>query len=426
LYMNLFGGSLLLLAASALDGPIVDVPALGKIQGRTEGAVETFKGIPYSIQPVGNLRFAPASPVKSWFPKILNATAFGAQCHQDGIKDYNEYPEPEAPLPSEECLFVNVWRPTGTKPGDNLDVMVYIHGGGFCIGAGSKRWLNGTNLALKQNVMVVNMNYRLGVLGFLVHDELQQTYGANGGMNGLRDQREALRFVQSHISSFGGNPDKVTIFGQSSGGMSTCIHGVAPPSNGLFSKVIIQSGACINMFNAADMRVSGWGPGSADYGAKVGLNLLAALNITSVAGSLAQLRQLKPELLQWPADIATTSVRQFPGYYTDGFMIPANSTPLSLYTTGRLNAQAYIVGATSKDGTGQAYGGYTPTYARRFVSCFYACTVCMFALTPLPSVTLTSPHPSSVCDSHLTSPLSHLTSPHLTPLVRKVFDYRTS
>eukprot|EP00854_Cymbomonas_tetramitiformis_P017895 gene17895-21307_t len=207
---------------------------LGEVVGTVEDGWEVFKGIPYAEAPVKDLRFAPAQPVAPWRTQ-LDATAFRSPCLQDPRADPSQQPNPEAPPPSEDCLFLNIWRPAREQRADCLDeacpplpVMVWIHGGGFMAGAGSSGWMWGGHLARDQKAVVVSLNYRLGVLGFLVSDELESTYGGNGGLNGVQDQIVALRWVQRHISAFGGSPRHVTIFGESSGGMSTCLLTVSP------------------------------------------------------------------------------------------------------------------------------------------------------------------------------------------------------
>lgn len=139
----------------------------------------------------------------------------------------------------EECPYLNVWRPEGNQT--DLATMVWIHGGGFAIGSGADQIHSGANLARDQNVLLVSLNYRLGLLGFLPQDEL-----GTGGMNGIHDQIIALEFVKKYISFFGGNVDNITVFGESAGAESICMLIVAPAARGLFRRAILQSGECVN------------------------------------------------------------------------------------------------------------------------------------------------------------------------------------
>jgi para-nitrobenzyl esterase len=185
-------------------------------------------------------------------------------------------------------------------------VFFWIHGGGFVAGAGII--YNGTYLASHFNVIVVNINYRLGPLGFLVHPELQQEYGANGGLNGLNDAIVALKWVNAHIGSFGGDNKQITVFGESAGGMATCLLTVSPLARGLFKYSIIQSGACVGP----------WSPGEATLGLATSQQVLTLLNATSIA----DLRAIPTEnatLFQWPALYMNTHVN-FPAHYLDGLV----------------------------------------------------------------------------------------------------------
>ena len=196
------------------------------------------------------------------FNGTFDATRYGPPCHQttgnwdDSPTETPRDPDDE-PAPSEDCLLLNVFRPSA-KSSTPLPVLVWIHGGGLCGGSGSLAWHNATKLAARENVIVVTLNYRLGPLGFLALPELQRTYGANGGGNGFRDQLAALRWVKAHIGAFGGEADLLTIFGESSGGVSTCVLNASPEAAGLFRRAIVQSGLCI-------VAGEGWGPGSSAH-----------------------------------------------------------------------------------------------------------------------------------------------------------------
>lgn len=219
--------------------------------------------------------------------------------------------------------------------------MVWIHGGGFCSGAGSLAWYNATTLARQQGVLVVTLNYRLGPLGFFASNELKQQYGSTGGMNGVRDQITALKWVRANIRSFGGDLDQVTVFGESSGGVSVCLLNSSPQAAGLFRRAIIQSGPCI-------VPNEGWGPHPVDYGLNLSTRLMTALG----ADSLIALRALPPQKLQWLNE--TLYDDNFSGYFDDGFSLP--KPPAAAYADGSLNSKEMMVGHTSKDGTASFYG----------------------------------------------------------------------
>src|ERR1700744_777615 len=200
--------------AGPLDAGIVRT-SVGVMRGMAAADYRLFQGIPYAAPPVGPLRWQPPRPAVKW-TGTLDATKPGPQCMQD------TGPNPHVGKPtSENCLTLNVWAPPRARGTAKHAVMVWIHGGGFVNGSSDiyySRWL-----AAKGHIVVVTINYRLGALGFLGHPSL----GAPGdvGNYGLADQQAALRWVRDHIADFGGDPHKVTIAGESAGGMSVCDRG---------------------------------------------------------------------------------------------------------------------------------------------------------------------------------------------------------
>ena len=208
----------------------------GPVCGFVSGGVAQWLGIPYAAPPVGALRWQSPRPPVPW-TATLQATSFGSECVQ-------QFPIPGFPTGgTEDCLFINVWAPQGTAAGANLPVLVHIHGGGFVIGNG-----NGDNslLATTGHEVVVSMNYRLGVFGFLAESAL----GPNSGDYGLQDQQAALRWVQRNVTAFGGNPGNVTIYGESAGGSSVCDAIASPTAAGLFERGISVSGEYNTLFGA--------------------------------------------------------------------------------------------------------------------------------------------------------------------------------
>lgn len=212
----------------------------GAVEGTTsaDGKVQIFKGIPYAAPPVGSLRWKEPQPVAKW-EGVRKATEFGAHCMQGPI--FGDMAFRDAGQ-SEDCLYLNVWTPKA-EAGAKLPVMVWIYGGGFQAGATSEGRQNGEALAHK-GVVVVSMNYRLGIFGFFAHPELtkESPHHASGNY-GLLDQTAALQWVHRNITAFGGDPDSVTIFGESAGSFSVSAQMASPVSKGLVHRAIGESGA---------------------------------------------------------------------------------------------------------------------------------------------------------------------------------------
>jgi para-nitrobenzyl esterase len=213
----------------------------GLIEGKQDGAVRSFLGIPYAAPPVGALRWKPPLAPASW-KGVRKATDFAARCVQAPVFDDMIFRDPGG---SEDCLFLNVWTPA-KNPESKLPVMVWIHGGGFEAGASSEPRQDGTRLA-QQGVVVVSMNYRLGIFGFFVHPELAAESGRNAAGNyGLLDMIACLRWVRDNIAAFGGEPGNVTIFGESAGSFAVSHLMASPLAKGLFHKAIGESGGAFS------------------------------------------------------------------------------------------------------------------------------------------------------------------------------------
>ncbi|WP_018441855.1 carboxylesterase/lipase family protein [Trinickia symbiotica] len=215
--------------------PVVKAPS-GTYIGIATETGRRFLGIRYAQSPVGPLRWAAPQAVHEGHTPY-KAQEFGSVCVQPVNRQIINPRRGEPMKGSEDCLFLNVYGPARTA--DPRPVMVWIHGGAFVNGAGSD--YDPHILAEKQNVIVVTINYRLGALGFLSHPAL----GAESGGYGLLDQQAALRWVRRNIASFGGDPARVTIFGESAGGVSVCALLRSPGAKGLFSRAIIESGPCV-------------------------------------------------------------------------------------------------------------------------------------------------------------------------------------
>lgn len=223
-------GLSLLLAGCGEESVTVQAPD-GALEGRSNGDVNMFLGVPYAQPPLGNLRFAPPQPVAPW-SGTRQATEFKSACAQlkIGTSDFDT-------TSSEDCLYLNIWAPAGDGP---FPVMVWIPGGAYIIGSGAQSEFDGQHLADERQVVVVTLNYRLAAFGFLAHAALREVEGSTGNF-ALLDQREALRWVRRNISAFHGDPSNVTVFGESAGGGSIAMHLVSPGSAGLFQRAILES-----------------------------------------------------------------------------------------------------------------------------------------------------------------------------------------
>ncbi len=256
-----------LASAAILAAVLSSAPALaqvktaaGIVKGTTSGGahpIRTFRGIPYAAPPVGDLRWRAPRPPASWAGE-RDASAFGARCMQAPI--YSDMIFRDAL--SEDCLNLNVWTPAKGAT-EQLPVMVWVYGGGFQAGSASEPRQDGERLAGK-GVVVVSMNYRLGVFGFLAHPELTAESGHSASGNyGLLDQTAALKWVHENIAAFGGDPGNVTIFGESAGSFSVSAQMASPLTTGLVNKAIGESGAFFSASLAAPTLSGGEGVGKA-------------------------------------------------------------------------------------------------------------------------------------------------------------------
>jgi para-nitrobenzyl esterase len=227
-------------AVSAADPKPTITFESGSVSGRSAEGISTFKGIPFAAPPIGALRWRPPQPVDEWTgPR--DAGDFGPPCLQPPFPGIND----ELATSSEDCLSLNIWKPDGSAR--NLPVMVWIHGGGHAVGSGSEKYYEGSALA-RRGVVVVTINYRLGRMGFFAHPALLKEAADRGepaGNYGLMDQLAALKWVQRNIGAFGGDPKRVTIFGESGGGRSVNWLMTMPAAKGLFAGAISQSGRAL-------------------------------------------------------------------------------------------------------------------------------------------------------------------------------------
>ena len=336
--------AVLMLAAPMVaqaEGPQVPV-AQGTLEGVRDYTVDSFKGIPYAAPPVGQLRWRAPQPAAAW-SGVRVADHFAPDCMQQTL------PWTEAPStvkPSEDCLYLNVWRPAGAAVGQKLPVMVWIHGGGFDHGGTSPGLYDGTAFA-RDGVILVSVNYRLGRFGFFGFPALTKENADHGdlGNYAFMDQIAALKWVRANIAAFGGDPDNVTLFGESAGGMSVHALLTSPEAKGLFKRAIIQSGLGRIGPNGA-RRLSAEGkPTSAEA---LGVDFARDHGITGTdAAALDALRAL-------PAEAVTNDRGDtFAGQMIDGQVVA--ETDEAAYAAGRINAEAIMIGANSADaGKGHA------------------------------------------------------------------------
>lgn len=315
----------------------------GKLAGVKQGSVESFKGVPFAAPPVGELRWRAPQPVKPW-NGVRKADAYSADCMQV------PFPSDAAPLgtkPAEDCLYLNVWRPTGTKPGAKLPVMFWIYGGGFVNGGSSPAVYSGSKFAAK-GVVFVSANYRLGRFGFFAFPELTKE-NADGmvGNYGFMDQIAALKWVQRNIAAFGGDPSNVTVFGESAGGFSVSMLLTSPLSKGLFSKAIIESGG--GRTNLGGPRYIDTalpnGPASAE---SVGEEFARSMGIDGTGKqALNALRSLSAEKVLGNLNMATMNQPGYCGPMIDGHVVV--SDPQTAYLAGAGWHVPLIIGTNSMD-----------------------------------------------------------------------------
>ncbi|RZJ18097.1 MAG: carboxylesterase family protein [Brevundimonas sp.] len=227
---------------AAAASPVVTSPA-GAVRGRVEAGMQVFRGIPYAAPPVGQNRWRPPLPAASW-TGVRDATRFGAACVQPTPHAVTIYSQ-DIGATSEDCLTLNIWTPSSTAEAP-APVIVWIHGGALVTGSSKEQLYDGAALAAEGTV-VVSINYRLGVLGYLAHPELsaESPLGISGNY-GLLDQVAALQWVRANIAAFGGDPNNVTIAGESAGGLSVLYLMASPLAKGLFHKAIAQSAYMIS------------------------------------------------------------------------------------------------------------------------------------------------------------------------------------
>lgn len=318
---------LIVVCASCWCGTATGTPVIktdrGLVQGVPEGDLVVYKGLPFAAPPTGELRWQAPQTAKAW-AGVKSLDHFSPRCMQQQMYPSNAPAEPM----SEDCLYLNLWVPPH-PPGKKLPVMVWIYGGGLDGGSGSTPLYAGDVLA-QQGVIVVTFNYRLGVFGFLAYPELAlESPTHTTGNYGLLDQIAALRWVHRNIAAFGGDPSRVTVFGQSSGSISISALSVSPLAKGLFRYAIGESGGLFEPMNLS--------PNLTENGAEQdGL----AFAKRAEASSMAALRRMPAEALM--------KVPFTPAIIIDGSVI--NEPPIDAYRQGRITPSAFMIGSNQNEG----------------------------------------------------------------------------
>jgi para-nitrobenzyl esterase len=269
----------LILATPIMAQPVVNAPA-GAVRGEAQDGVNVFRGLPFAQPPVGRGRWRPPVELRPW-RGTRDATSFGPVCVQPQPRPGSIYYE-ALPAMSEDCLTLNIWAPANAR---NAPVFVWIHGGALTGGSGRQAMYDGAAMA-RRGVIVVSINYRLGILGYLAHPGLsaESREGVSGNY-GLLDQIAALRWVNRNIAAFGGNPANVTIAGESAGALSVMYLLAAPQARGLFAKAVVQSGY---MVSAPELRSSRYGGPSAEQIGAVLMGLVGAPDLASLRATSAE------------------------------------------------------------------------------------------------------------------------------------------
>jgi para-nitrobenzyl esterase len=327
-------------------GPVVHL-ASGAVRGMLHDNISVFEGVPFASPPVGPLRWREPQPVAPW-KGIRDATKPSHPCIQplEGVDSfiaplaatYGVTYLPQQLDPSEDCIYLNVWS-AQLQPGARLPVMVWIHGGSNRVGSGAEYGYDGSSLA-SRGVVVVTINYRLGVMGFFAHPELTaESAHHSSGNYGILDQIAALEWVRQNISQFGGDPANVTVFGESAGSIDATTLMISPLTTGLFRRVVAESGPAFGLGPAQNLsRMEGLGKAvGKEAGGKAGAQLEALRKLTG-----AQIAQIEGRLI----------ASEFKGYdpnaaIVDGWVLPRS--PASAFALGQLQHVDLLVGINARE-----------------------------------------------------------------------------
>jgi para-nitrobenzyl esterase len=335
-------------ASPAAQDLTVAVTAEGKVAGTASTDTVAFLGIPYAQPPVGDLRWAPPQPAAA-HTATLQATAFGNACPQA--------PGAVAAPIAEDCLYLNVWKPAGTKPGDQLPVVFYIHGGAFTLGSGEM----GPSPLASRGVVVVSLNYRLGALGYLANQALRAA-NKDGSLGNfaVMDQLAALGWVQKNIAAFGGDAGNVTLWGTSAGATQSFSLLQSPKAKGLFQRAVMQSGGAAEYSNPSvdtSLAVGDTAVKNLGCDKRAAADVVACLRALPVSALLAQ------GGLKWRPTVDAQVLTQ----------VPARA-----FATGNFNQVPVMIGGVFDEGTlfvdTKLSAGYYPLYLRGLAPAGYDTT----------------------------------------------------
>jgi para-nitrobenzyl esterase len=328
----------------------------GEVRGVIQDGIASFKGIPFAAPPVGELRWRAPQPVKPW-QGVRPTDTFAPAPMQNALATLAATALGGSATLSEDCLYLNVWTPAKSAD-EKLPVMVWIYGGGFMSGLTSIPVFDGTRLAQK-GVVLVTIAYRLGPFGFLAHPELSRESGKGSGCYGIQDQVASLRWVKDNITQFGGDPSRVTIFGESAGGESVSMLTTVPAARGLFQRAISQSGgsmAPVKRGDAIEMSVL-----SLPYAEAAGEKFLRKLGVSSIKAARAlsaseiqkieSATEVQTALTQMTSKNAADAARMFSFWpVADGETLLGDES--ELYEAGEFHDTPVLIGWNSDEGAG--------------------------------------------------------------------------
>lgn len=356
--------------AGAHNGPIkIDSGRLLGVSGRNP-AIQVYKGIPYAAAPVGNLRWRAPQRAPSW-RGVRKANAFGNDCMQPSVSpasisamvaegktpysvEFSDYERPQ----SEDCLYLNVWTPA-KAPGEKLPVLVFIHGGAFVQGSGARPIYDGEDLASK-GLVIVNINYRLGIFGFFAHPELsRESKHKVSGNYGLLDQMAALQWVHRNIAAFGGDPTNVTIDGRSAGAWSVNYLVATPLARGLFSRAIsVSSGGQFTPRRRSGLLQEVGATPMLKDAEEFGVRFAKEEKATSIA----ELRAIPAVDLMKAGAVLMGKAHYHP--VVDGYVLPTDV--YTIFASGKQQDVPTMIGWTSGDGTTIRWSSGLPDTAAEY------------------------------------------------------------
>lgn len=343
---GLIAGALAAAGMAAGPGAPIATTATGAVRGVSDGRVAAFKGIPFAAPPVGALRWQPPRPAARW-AGVRDAAAYGHDCMQT---PFGGDAAPLGTAPSEDCLVLNVWKPAAAAAGAKLPVLVWIYGGGFVNGGSSPAVYDGSASA-RQGILFVSFNYRLGRFGFFAHPALTASGTRPTGNYGLMDQIAALRWVRANIASFGGDPARVTIVGESAGGASVLSLMTASTAAGLFDAAFVMSGGGRTLMRPN--RMLDRDLPNTPSAERIGLDFAKSVGIAGRdAAALAKLRALTADQVIGDVTLAALfsgkGMSHFAGGpFIDGTIVTGPTD--ALFGAGRQAKVPTIAGYTSAD-----------------------------------------------------------------------------